>query len=309
MEQDIISLIAKAAAALDDPSLVKRGICDDGAILFPSGCDTVWVTDTIVDQVHFDLATCALASVGHKAFAVNLSDIAAMGAKPETALITLVLPTQMKWPQIEQLADGMIAIAKRFGVSVVGGDTNRHEGPLMVGVAIQGKRYSLPDSSWFNSGALAGDSIVVTGALGGSILGKHLAFEPRVELAAYIATNYEIHAATDISDSLTIDLANVLSASKVSARLEMASVPISAAAQELSQQSGKSGLTHALHDGEDFELLLTMDSEQARRLVEDPRATEIAGNELFVIGEIISDPQGRIVSSDGTPIDPAGYQH
>jgi len=206
MEQEIIRLFT-AYQKTDARDEVDLGIGDDGAILKANSRDTVWVTDTIVENVHFDLASCNLQQVGRKAMAVNLSDIAAMGASPVAALVTLVLPKSMNLDSIDQLAAGICSMSELYDVVIVGGDTNRHDGPLMVGVAISGSVDT--GKAWRLDGAQKGDAILVTGKLGGSILGRHLDFLPRVELAQHIASNFIVHAATDISDSLAVDLGHL----------------------------------------------------------------------------------------------------
>lgn len=304
MEREIIRLFKARNNARRDS--VRLGIGDDGAILSATEQDTVWVTDTISEGVHFDLAKCSLEQVGRKAMAVNLSDIAAMGAEPIAALVTIVLPRSLTIEKIESLASGICDMADVYDVAIVGGDTNRHDGPLVVGVAISGSVDS--GKAWRLDGARENDLIVVTGKLGGSISGRHLNFLPRVNLARYIASNYAVHAATDISDSLTIDLGTVVSASRVSAKLLTQDVPITQAAKELSKFSGKSALEHALFDGEDFELLLTLKPDVAEMLVADKKAQQIADGELFIVGEITSG-SGAILDHEGNEISPRGYEH
>lgn len=312
MEPDIIGLFkanSNSQPGIDSRSAkqVRLGIGDDGAILAASDRDTVWVTDTITEGVHFDLSRCSLEQVGRKAMAVNLSDIAAMAADPTAALVTLVLPRTMTLAEVEALASGICGIADQYDVAIVGGDTNRHAGPLIVGIALSGS-VDFADA-WKINGSLAGDLIVVTGTLGGSIAGKHLDFVPRVKLAQHVADNYSVNAATDISDSLAVDLGHVIEFSGVSAELSTDNIPVSDDATKLSATSNRTALDHALHDGEDFELLLSMPSDAARKLVADEKAREIAGGEMYVIGRVFAGQPGSIVDEKGTEISRDGYQH
>lgn len=287
---------------------VLLGVGDDGAVLSESPGKQVLVADAIVDQVHFDASVHDLRLVGHKAIAVNLSDIAAMGAQAESALVSLVLPVNMSFEQATRLFDGIAETAHRFGVAIVGGDTCMHDGPLVVNVSVTGRidPDSKRQSGWRMNGCCPGDMLVVTGALGGSILGKHLEFEPRLELARCIQMKVAINAATDISDSLLIDLSHLINKSGVGAVLDLDNVPITAAASELGRSSGMKAVDHALQDGEDFELLLSMSAEAFRLLRED---SAIAA-QLFVVGEIVSKHVGEITDlKKGETIEPKGYEH
>jgi thiamine-monophosphate kinase len=295
---------------------VVLGVGDDGAILNSesSSGHTVWVTDTIVDQVHFDLRSDSLARIGRKSLAVNLSDIAAMGAIPKSALLTFVLPKSFSTEQAKELFRGISELATEFNVAIVGGDTNRHDGALMVGVALTGSinPNGRTPLGWRMAGAKPGDQIFVTGALGGSLLGKHFDFEPRVNLACYLAENYLIHAATDISDSLTLDLEHLVSASakaaggQIGAEVELAKVPVSDAAKQRAQTSGNSALNHALYDGEDFELLLTMNQSESDRALQDKAVAQ----SLIRIGHVIAEPGLFVVGPDGRDrVQAQGYEH
>lgn len=295
---------------------VLLGVGDDGAVLGPvprpvfdgTTATHVLVADTIVDQVHFDLKTHDLHSIGHKAIAVNLSDIAAMGAQAESALVSLVLPRSMCFDHATQLFDGIAKTAQKYKVAIVGGDTCTHDGALVVSVTVTGRfdpEFKRP-RGWRNNGCRAGDLIVVTGPLGGSILGSHLDFEPRLELANWIQQKVAINAATDISDSLLIDLSHLINKSGAGAVLDLERVPVTAAAKELSKSSGLQPVDHALQDGEDFELLISMTAESLQELRQDP----VLKSHLFVIGEVVSEHVGEIVDSNsGDTIRIRGYEH
>ena len=279
---------------------VLLGIGDDGAVLAGSEMRQVLVSDAIVDQVHFDLAKHGLDRIGHKSLAVNLSDIAAMGAEPESAIVSLVLPRSFTIQQTKQLFTGIATAASKYGIVIIGGDTCSHEGPLMISVAATGRIAAdskVPDG-WRMDGAKAGDIIVVSGPLGGSIHGKHLDFVPRVELAREIQQRVIIHAATDISDSFSIDLAHLIRKSNVGAVIDLKQIPIADAAEN--------DVVRALQDGEDFELLICL----PRQAYDDLDDDSSLDHQLTVVGEVTADHPGRIVNLDtGEDVEVGGYEH
>lgn len=293
---------------------VKLGIGDDAAVIRSFGeSGFVVSTDTIADGTHFTIGEHSLQRIGRKGLAVNLSDLAAMGAIPTAALLTLMLPRKFTIDDAKQLFYGFQDLAAEFDVSIIGGDTNRWDGALVVGATIIGREYSEPGITgstpriWRLDTARPGDNIFVSGRFGGSILGRHLDFRPRVRLAQQLIRNFEVNAATDASDSLSLDLAAVATASGVGVELETGSIPIAAAAAELSQRDGISPVRHALTDGEDFELILAVPPSETSRLIE----TFSGQNELTMIGQFVSEQGFWLVDSQGRrePMDPAGYSH
>jgi len=312
MEHELIQWlrqhVLQTPCAQNEFKNVLLGIGDDGSVISGSQANQVQVADAIVDQVHFDLNRHELKRVGHKAIAVNLSDIAAMGAIAESALITLVLPRCMSLADAKELFEGIAATAKKYRVAIVGGDTVRHDGPLMVSVAATGRidPKSNSPTGWRMDNARDGDVLVVSGPLGGSISGRHLSFEPRLELAKAIQSRISIHAATDISDSLSIDLGQLIRSSGVGAILDIEKVPVSAAAIEISKSSGKTPLEHALTDGEDFELLLSMSPTAYEGLLSDASFDF----ELFPVGQVTGNHPGEIVDAkSGDTVPQSGYEH
>ena len=312
MEQAFIQWLEQhirdSSCAQNESNSVLLGIGDDGAVVSGTESKQVHVTDAIVDQVHFDLQHDSLEQIGHKAIAVNLSDIAAMGAVPQSALVTIVVPRSLSFEHVKTIVGGIAATATKHRVAVVGGDTCRHDGPLMISVTLTGhiNPESKSPDGWRMDGAQVGDVILVSGPLGGSLSGRHLCFEPRIKLANAIQSRVFVHCVTDISDSLSIDLGHVIRKSKVAATLELAEVPVTDAAIEMAQKTGKSALCHALTDGEDFELLLTMSSAAYSRLCDDV-SFEF---DLFPIGAITVGPVGEIHDSvTGDRIDQVGYCH
>ena len=308
MEQEFIAWLEKRIAKSSSSPEVILGVGDDGAILKGSLSKQVMVADTIVEDVHFELPQHRLTDIGHKALAINLSDIAAMGARGESALICFALPRSFSLEDTQELFGGILTSAQRYGVAVIGGDTTCHDGPLVVSVSASGRIFdsaTCPEG-WRMDGAKVDDLLIVTGPLGGSILGHHLRFEPRLDIAAAIQSRTIVNAATDLSDSLTVDLAHVIRKSGVGAVLDCDQVPVSDAAVELSGQTGKTPLHHAFTDGEDFELLLSMTADDYERLQSDA-SFDIS---LTVIGRCVSEHPGHITDTkSGNVIAIKGYEH
>lgn len=247
---------------------IQTGIGDDAAILTNfSHNGLVLTTDLLCDGIHFDVQGTSPDRIGHKALAVNLSDLAAMAARPYAAVISLLWPRSADIDQAKQMYEAMIRLADRYDVAIVGGDTNRWEGGLVISVSLTGEVTA--HGSLRRGSAQVDDVIVVTGQLGGSLLGRHLDFEPRVREALHLHRAYTLSAGMDISDGLSLDLARLCHESQLGAELDLDCLPISAAAVQLSQTTGRDAREHALSDGEDFELLLTLPGKEAERLLAD----------------------------------------
>jgi thiamine-monophosphate kinase len=254
---------------------------DDAAVLRlaqQSGC--VLTVDLVSDEVDFILEQVGPQRAGYKALAVNLSDLAAMAAKPLAAVVALLLPRKGALALAQGIYEGMLPLAQRYQVAIAGGDVNVWNYPLAVSVTLIGQ--TTPRGPLLRSGARPGDWIVVTGQFGGSILGRHLVFSPRVEEALLLHQQFELHAGIDVSDGLALDLWRLTRASGCGATLRMGDVPIAPDAFKLAQQSGGTPLEHALHDGEDFELILALPPDAARAaLAEQP----LGDVQLTCVGE------------------------
>lgn len=278
------------------------GVGDDACLLAASRDSLVMTTDTLCDQVHFDCLRHSLTRIGRKCLAVNVSDILAMGARPAQALLTFVLPRDMTLDQAKEIYLGAEEIAAAHRVDIVGGDTNRHDGPLMVSASLVG--YVDPQRVWRIDHAQVGDDLVVTGSLGGSILGKHLDFEPPTGWVQSIAKQVTIHAATDISDSLSMDVAYMARKSGVGIWLDGDKIPVSEAAVRLARESGRTPLDHALSDGEDFELLLSVEPAVTDQIL------ALHPDSITRIGRVIPAPDLQIQVDGETMIfEPKGYEH
>ena len=278
MEQSFVAWAKMRASRLPR---VKLGIGDDAAVLDGSLGDVVITTDSLLDGTHFVLADVDPRRIGRKLVNVNLSDLAAMAAEPDALFVSLCLPNENSDALASELFEGVCEAAEQFGCSIAGGDTNCWHGPLALNLTAVGR--AQPGGVWTRSGAQAEDVIVVTGPLGGSLLGKHLDFVPRLEWARSVRELVAVHAAMDISDGLTIDLLRMCNASGCGAVLDMSRVPISEAAVRMSKQSGRDALAHALGDGEDFELLCAISESEL------PKLREIVGEQQAIeVGRFIS---------------------
>jgi len=305
MERNLVRWICNRLPA-NRRLLVGAG--DDAAILeLTNRANVVATTDMLMDGIDFDLGQHEPERVGRKALAVNLSDLAAMAATPIGALVSVALPRHGGEQLAKRLIEGMLPLVAEFDCPIAGGDTNSWSGPLVISVTALGEVSS--ERRWLRSGAKPGDAIVVTGQFGGSILGRHFDFTPRLAEALWLAENAKVRAAMDVSDGLSLDLSRMCEASGCGAVMDLEKVPIAAAADEVARREdgGLSALDHALGDGEDFELILAVPPDQAADLI----ARQPLNVSLTQIGQFMAEP--RLFSRDkqGTlqPLTPRGYEH
>jgi thiamine-monophosphate kinase len=231
------------------------GIGDDCAVVPSSGRPMLITTDPVIHGRHFDNTVPAQA-VGAKLLKRNLSDIAAMGGRPVAAVVSLALAAETSTRWLEHFYRGLAATAMRFSVKIVGGDiTQAPSGFLGAFLTLHGEAAS--DRVVTRSGARRGDGIFVTGALGGSVLGHHHRFTPRLAEGVWLARRAEVRAMMDVSDGLAKDL-HSLTPPSLEPALRSDAIPISAAARRRARTSGCSPLHHALGDGEDYELLIVV---------------------------------------------------
>lgn len=287
----------------DPPGELQVGIGDDAAVwTTPEGSTLLLATDLLMEGTHFRFDSATPRQVGHKALAVNLSDIAAMAGIPQTALVSLALPRSPGEALAHELMSGLLATAQRYDVSLIGGDTNVWDGPLVVNVAVTGT--ATERGPVLRTGAIPGDVLFVTGPLGGSLGGRHFSFEPRVREALTLHRLVDLHAMIDLSDGLGSDLRHLLRAGRCGAVLQEAEIPISDAAR--SATGGRSPFERALFDGEDFELLLAVSGADAETLQRQPDV------HLFRIGEITDRPGELVLESPAGArriIEDAGWKH
>jgi thiamine-monophosphate kinase len=282
---------------------VLIGPGDDCAAIAPPTRPLLVTTDMLMDGTDFHVVEVGPRRAGRKAMAANLSDIAAMAGAPIAAVVSVALPTAGNGRQLaEQLYLGLRDVADAFGVPIVGGDTNSWAGPLVISVTALGE--ATERGAVRRSGAKPGDRIFVTGPLGGSILGRHLDFTPRVREALTLHAAVELHSMCDISDGLSADLNHILEESGCGAVLVAETIPVSAAAVELSRTSGKTPLQHALGDGEDFELVFTVSPADGERLLREP---PVSG--LVKVGECVESGLWLETAGRREPLAPAGWTH
>ncbi|OQZ01011.1 MAG: hypothetical protein B6D35_04165 [Candidatus Brocadia sp. UTAMX2] len=286
---------------------VVLGIGDDCAVINVSSDRLCLITtDMLVDGTHFDLKKCTVQDVGRKAIACSISDIAAMGCQPTVAVISICFPDHTTEAFARKLYKGIWDIADTYHIEIVGGDIISGRSPFCINVTMLGRNDGLKPIR--RSGARVGDAILVTGMLGGAILGKHLSFEPRLKEGVALNKNFSIHAMIDISDGLTADLNHILEESGVGAVLYEDQIPVSPAAVELSVETGHTPLYHALSDGEDYELLMTVSPAQAKKIVSSGLLGDV---KVSCIGEIVRGRSVRMKFSAGAirRIKPHGYEH
>lgn len=311
----IRQVFQRRAHSRDDVSL---GIGDDCALLqVPSGHELAVSMDTLVSGVHFfpDVDPYAL---GHKALAVNLSDLAAMGADPAWFTLALTLPdANDQW--LHAFAEGLFDLANRYSVALVGGDTTK--GPLSITIQVHG--FVPNGQALTRSGAQVGDLIYVSGPLGDAGLGLALKLDqyadtqyetelvqalefpqPRLEYAALLR-EYAT-ACIDISDGLGSDLRHVLMASGVGGQLWMQQLPTSLAVQAYIEQTGDKLIL--LNSGDAYELCFTVAAAQQQDF--DLRLKEL-GLIAYVIGKTVKQPGLSALDADGKEftIEPQGYDH
>ena len=316
------ALIQRITARLPPaPSSVAVGIGDDAAVIEPDrGTLSVVTTDALVEGVHFERAFAPPAAIGFKGLAVSLSDLAAMGATPRYALLSLVLPPEFLLADLDALLDGLLELAKRHTTTLVGGNITRSRGPLLIEITAFGsvkRRRALT-----RAGAKVGDVIYVSGTIGGATAGlgslqagdgispcrdRLLYPEPRVRLGMLLGRTRAASACIDLSDGLADGLRQLTTASGVGAIVDAERVPIQADARIWFEQVGLDPILAGLTGGEDYELLFTISPRArgrfagVRRLVKHPP--------LAKIGIITKEPELRLRRNGQVEPCPPGYEH
>lgn len=298
------------------------GIGDDAAAWQGDNATQLATTDTLVQDVHFNLNTISWEELGWKALAINLSDIAAMGGVPKYALVSLSLPGKLEVECLSSLYQGMVELATEFGIAIVGGDVVSAP-KVVITVTVLGRTEDKGKNVLRRSAAIPGDKVAVTGYLGSSaaglrMLSQKLDFDnetakllrqahchpiPRVR-EGQVLLRQGVKAAIDISDGLLADLAQICKLSKVGARIRSGWLPI----HPLVQAAFKTeSLELALSGGEDYELLFTADSEVVERV------RQTLNCPVTVIGEIVKEKPGQVSLIDNTgnitPWHRRGWEH
>jgi len=288
-------LIERIKRQIKTDSTVIKGSGDDCAVLkYDRDRYLLFTCDMLVEGVDFTRKDNPYL-VGRKALAASASDIAACAGLPHYALVSLGIPKRSSVKLLDKVLEGMRDLARQYKINIVGGDLSSAR-QLVIDVSMLGfveKKYLA-----LRSGAKRGDIIFVTGTLGGSILGKHLRFIPRIKEARYLVENFKINSMIDISDGLAQDLGHILKESRVGAVIYEGLIPLSKQARNLKD---------ALYTGEDFELLFTLSRKEARVVLERQKTS------LFTpVGEIIDGkPKLILVDSKGKEsiIQAKGFRH
>ena len=303
-------LIHRLTRNLPANASVLVGAGDDCAVLDLGMGERVvlFKTDAVVEGIHFTPETPP-EKIGRKALARCLSDIAAMAGTPTAAVVTIGLPQRFEPAFVEKIYAGLNALARQHEVAIVGGETTTNPERVLISVALLGT--VARGKTVLRSGAQVGDAIFVTGELGGSLLGKHLDFEPRLAEARWLAEHFKVHAMLDVSDGLAGDLRHLLDASGVGAELLKSAVPISRAAKEIAKKgdAAKPAFVAALTDGEDFELLFTVAGKTAVPLL-DAWQKKFPSLKLSCIGKIVATEGITLRDGQGTrSLSAQGYVH
>lgn len=303
-------------------------IGDDAAVLdVPQGQQVVVTTDMLVERIHFRRDWSDAYSIGWKTAAVNLSDLAAMGAKPTYAFLSLAFTTNETVENLDRLYDGFADCLHRYGAKLAGGDTNASKEDLVLSATLLGT--VAHGQALTRSGARLGDLLLVTGTLGNSAMGLallsqhdvvraekiskemvsiHRRPQPRIIAAQAAAATGKVRAAMDISDGLAGDLKKLCAASGVGARVETSRLPISDEMRHAAIKMGKDPVTVALEGGEDYELLLVVSPADLDTVTS---AIEGAGTAVCVVGEVLKNGM-RVIAPNGQdelPNATSGWDH
>jgi thiamine-monophosphate kinase len=330
-EFDFIDKVRALARERGDAPGLIRGIGDDAAVFNAvSESNLVITTDLLVEDVDFRRESIEPRLLGHKALAVSLSDIAAMGARPRWALMSIGMPEDVWKPEVlDQFYEGFFALADRYVVKLIGGDVSRSPEKIVIDSIVVGE--STKERVVYRSGAKPGDQVFVTGFLGDAAAGlrliergarldleqaeqhpldrlllRQLRPEPRVGWGLLLGEQQLATAMIDISDGLSSDVNHLCAESKVGALIDSSLIPIDPVVTELSGRRALDPLMLALHGGEDFELLFTVNPENVSRL---PKRVD--GVALTCVGEIKEAAHGvRIAEGSRTwELEPGGWEH
>jgi len=321
-------LIARLTSMLPRPANVIVGAGDDAAVLqLSSGKLVVATCDMFVEGVHFDLATCNASQVGWRALTASLSDIAAMGCRPLFATVSIGMPRDTLVATIEQIYGGLTDAARTHAVAIVGGDTVRSPGPIVLDVSAIGEPAA--DRYLTRSGARDGDLIAVTGYPGQAAAGleiilssasrseggdealirSHLEPEARVDHGLFLAQSDAVTAAIDLSDGVVQDLGHVCETSKLGGLIDVKKLPISRPLAEYCERHSRDPIDVCLTGGEDYELLFTIRKESEEPFIAGWR--EQFDLPMTVIGCMTAEFDGvRFLDGDRVELsDRAGYHH
>lgn len=264
---------------------IKVGIGDDTAVIdYGKNHFLLLTTDAVVENVHFTLSNATFKQIGWKALAVNISDIAAMGGSPLWALVSIGLP-EKKADRCLEIYKGILEIARMFNIDIIGGNLSRSE-IFFVDIFLAG--IVEKENLVLRNTANPTDIVFTTGSLGGAQKGKQFNFVPRVKEAKAIIAHVKPTAMIDLSDGLASDARKLAEASGCGIEIETARIPVSEDADK------KDPISSALYDGEDYELLFTVDAQSATKVPE-----KIAGLPVTKIGKLIKQKKYLLKYPDG----------
>jgi thiamine-monophosphate kinase len=304
---------------------------DDAAVIEPvRGALEVVTTDAQLEGVHFDRRFVPPDAIGHRALAVNLSDLAAMGARPRAALLSLALPDSLEIAEFDRIVDGLLALAGRHGVVLIGGNITRTSGPMVLDVTAIGSVHRRRTLT--RAGARPGDEVYVTGTLGEGACGLlrlrdavkgaagagsieqeqeramwYLRPDPRIRAGVLLAGNRAATSCMDLSDGLADGVRQIAQASSVGMTLSAADIPITAESRQWLSRRGRDPLEVALRGGDDFELVFTARPRQAGRLRNVRR--QLGDLPITRIGVVTRAPRLLIKDQRGERELPEGYEH
>jgi len=295
------------------------GIGDDCAVIpQKDGLDTLVTTDLLVEDRHFLLDDIGPFDLGWKSAAVNISDIAAMGGRPESAFLSIALPGRIGSEWVERFIAGFMDLAGRYGVALLGGDTSASPDKLFINITVLGScRHG---AALKRSGARPGDLVCVTGTLGDSAAGlklilehspdavaylreRHYRPEPRLREGIALAATAGVHSMMDISDGIASDLPHILEASGVGAEIDLRRLPLSQELMDICAVRGWDAAELAVGGGEDYELLLTVAPEAFEA------ASAAVDGGLTAIGRIVESGEPAIRWTGGKRNDYKGFTH
>lgn len=316
-------IIARLTRGLESRPDVLLAVGDDAALLEPAPNSLLVATcDSQVEGIHFLRDVATPRNIGHKSLAVNLSDIAAMGAEPLWALVSLLLPRSLDGATLDGVYAGLRELAQRYSIALVGGNVTATSGPFTIDVTLLGRvAYG---AAVTRSGGKPGDAILITGSLGGAAAGvlvatqrarnseqaklapemlqmattKMAAPTPRVVEGQALAATRAVTAMADVSDGLLADLGHICVASHTGALIDARAVPLDEATVEIAEAYRRDPLELALSGGEDYELVCTV---QPEHVADALAAVARVGGVAHVIGQLTDEREGlRLKHGDGT---------
>ena len=338
-ERALIERIRRRVPPADSTLIV--GIGDDAAVAAPDrGALQVLTTDALVEGVHFDRRFSAPADIGYKALAVNVSDVASMGATSRFALLSLMLPPQLTIVEVDELIEGLLKLAKELRITLAGGNITRSPGPLIVDVTVIGS--VKPRKVLTRGGGRAGDELYVTGYVGAALAGlewlqhhaggehggsggarvvsprpsdpglaecvsRYCRPEPRGRVGSILGRTRAATACMDLSDGLADAVTQLSSSSRVGARIDAALLPIHPAAGAWFKHDARDPIAAALGGGDDYELLFAVSPRRRSRLRGVFR--EARGVPITRIGALTSDPTVGLLRDGRLEPLPSGFVH